>query len=187
MSVACRKRGGYALIEMVLAIGAVAIVVGLCAGMLHVLLRLDRAARSHVVETATIGRLARQLRHDVHAAREARTERAGNGPVTRLELVLPGDRTITYEMHERALLRREHQGNTVEWHETYTLPFCHEGAFVVQAQDGQDWVRLRLRRGPENEIAAGARSPRQDLAIDALAGRDLRRFPVSAEAKEETP
>jgi hypothetical protein len=90
-------------------------------------------------------------------------------------------------MHEHALSRREHHGATAEQHETYTLPFCREGSFVVQAEGGKDWVRLRLRRGPENEAATGARSPRQDLAVEALAGRDLRRFPGSAEAEEETP
>jgi hypothetical protein len=101
--------------------------------------------------------------------------------------VLPEDRTITYEMRPHTLLRREQRGATVERHETYRLPFCREGVFVVQAQEGKVWVQLRLRRGPENAAATGANSPRHDLAIDAVASRDRNRFSGSPKAKEETP
>jgi hypothetical protein len=174
---------------MVLAIGAVAIVIGLCAGMLHVLLRLDRTARSHLVETTTIGRLARQFRQDAHAARDAHRGAARNGPAAKLDLVLSGDRSVTYEMRDGSLLRREHGGDTAGRLEAYRLPCCREALFVVQAQDGAVWVQLRLRRGPEIDAAAGASrpSPRQDLAIDARVGRDLDRFPVSPKGEDEAP
>jgi hypothetical protein len=172
---------------MVLAIGAIAIVIGLCAAMLHVLLRLDRTARSHLVETTTIGRLARQFRQDVHAARDANRGAAGNGPAAKLELVFSGDRSVTYEMRDGSLLRREHHGNTAGRLEAYGLPFCREALFVMQAQDSEVWVQLRLRRGPESRIASGASGPRQDLAIDARVGRDLDRFPVSPKGEDEAP
>src|SRR5262249_7667548 len=79
-------RRGYSLVEIVLAMGAVAIVLGLCAGLLHVLLRLDRTGRTHLVESATIGRLARQFREDVHASRRAVASAAGDAPAAMLEL-----------------------------------------------------------------------------------------------------
>jgi hypothetical protein len=172
---------------MVLAIGSVAIVIGLCAGMLHVLLRLDRTARSHLVETTTIGRLARQFRQDIHAAREANPSAAGNGPAAKLELVLAGDRSITYETRDGSLLRREHRGDTAGRLETYRLPYRREGAFVVQPQDGKVWVQLRLRRSPESDAASGASGRRQDVAIDAHLGRDLDRFRVSPKGEDQTP
>jgi type II secretory pathway component PulJ len=187
MSPSWAKRHGYALVEMVLAIGAVAIVIGLCAGMLHVLLRLDRTARSHLVETTTIGRLARQFRQDVHAAHDANRGATGNGAAAKLELVLSGDRSIIYEMRDGSLLRREHHGNTAGRLETYRLPFCREGVFTMHTQDGKVWVQLRLRRGPESGVASGASGPRQDLAIDARVGRDLDRFSVRPKSEDETP
>jgi hypothetical protein len=187
MSKAYRKHGGYALVEMVLAIGAVAIVLGLCGGILHVLLRLERTARSHLTETATIGRLARQFRQDVHASREANSSGGENGPAPKLELTLPGDRAIAYEMRPRALVRRERQGASTLRYETYVLPLCREGDFVVQAQGAKVWVRLRLRRGPENEAATGANSPRQELAIVALGGRDLAPREAGPLEREVTP
>ena len=55
---------GFTLIETVLVVGAISVILGLCGGLLHVMLRLDRAGRAHLVETATVGRLARQFRQD---------------------------------------------------------------------------------------------------------------------------
>ena len=162
---------------MVLAIGAVAIVLGLCGGLLHVLLRLDRTGRAHLVETATIGRLARQFRKDVHAAREPR---AGGdaGAAANLDLALSGDRRIVYEARERALVRTEHHGATVERRETYTLPFCRDSRFLVRGTDGQVWVSLELRRAIAKENETGPRSLRHDLQIEALAGKDEGRLPL---------
>ena len=162
---------GFSLIEMVLAISAVAIVLGLCAGLLHVLLRLDRTGRDHLVETATVGRLARQFRLDVHAAHAAKAG-GGDDPAAKLELVLTDDRTVVYEARPHALTRVENQGAIVQRRETYSLPFCREAGFMVQAETAASWVRLRLRRSPANDKDNGPRGLRHDLQIDALAGKD---------------
>jgi hypothetical protein len=166
-------RGGYALIEIVLAIGAVAIVLGMCAGLLHVLLRLDRAGRSHVVETATIGRLARQFRRDVHAASEVNALPGG----ATLELRLPGQPTVNYALGTHAVARSEHGGAPPERRETYLLPFLREGGFEVQVRDGQTWVRLKMRQGRALD----------QLAIVALAGRDRIGFESQTHESEVTP
>jgi type II secretory pathway component PulJ len=164
---------GYALIEIVLAIGAVAIVLGMCAGMLHVLLRLDRTGRSHVVETAAIGRLSRQFRQDVHAAREARALADGAS----LELRLPGESTVTYSLGTLAVARSAQQDMSPERRETYTLPLLREARFEVQDRDSQTWVRLKLRLGPA----------RDSLELAALAGRDKVRWDRLAKESEVTP
>ena len=161
----------YALIEMVLAIGSIAIVLGLCAGLLHVLLRLDRTGRAHLVETATIGRLARQFRQDVHAARQARIDGGPDGAAN-LDLKLAGDRRIVYEARERALLRTEQQGTTVQRRESYTLPFCRAGRFRVRAGDGKVWVSLELVRAIASAGETSPESLRHDLQIEALTDRD---------------
>jgi type II secretory pathway component PulJ len=170
-------RRAYALIEMVLVIGTIAIVLGLCAGLLHVLLRLDRTGRAHLVETATIGRLARQFRADVHAASEA-SNRGKNAATANLDLELAGERRIVYEAGDRALVRTEQQGATVERRERYTLPFCRAGRFRLRTTDDKVWVILELRRSPGGESESGPRSLRHDLQIEALAGRDQGRLLV---------
>jgi hypothetical protein len=164
-------RGGYTLIEMVLAIGAVAIVLGLCGGLLHVLLRLDRSGRDHLVETATIGRVARQFRQDVHAAREAKVSGEA-AAAAGLELALTEDRTIVYTMRDRALVRTEKRGDIAGRRESYALPFCRGGRFGVRNADSQVWVSLELLRGTGKDT--GPMSLRHDLPIEALAARDHR-------------
>ncbi len=177
-------RRGYALIEMVLAIGAVGIVLGMCGGLLHVLLRLDRAGRDHLVETATIGRLARQFRSDVHASTEAR---AGGdaGAAANLDLKLPEDRKIVYEAREREVVRTVHHGATVEKREAYRLPFSRNGRFLVRNTDSQVWVSLELRRGTAKESETGPGSLRHDLQIEAVAGKDRDRFALAEKPTKE--
>jgi type II secretory pathway component PulJ len=159
------------LIEMVLAIGAVAIVLGMCAGLLHVLLRLDRTGRDHMDEMATVGRLARQFRRDVHAADEAKAVGDG-GSSSKLELILPDDCTVVYEGSARALARTERHGAVVARRETYRLPSDRKTLFLVQPVAGKVWVSLRLQRGSEIPKPNGFRGLHHDLQIDAVAGKE---------------
>jgi type II secretory pathway component PulJ len=166
------SRRGFTIVEVLLVVGAVSLVLGLCAGLLHVLLRLDRTGRAHLVETTTVGRLARQFRQDVHAATRAKPVAGADGPLSNLELAFPEDRIVAYEAREHALVRTQNHGAEVERRETYTLPFRREPRFLVRDDEGKVWVSLRLPRGAESDT--GPKSLRHDLQIEALAGRDHR-------------
>ena len=63
-----RRRRGYALIEVMVVITITAVMLGLCAGMIHLLMRLDRSGRSTAEEAADLARLARDFRADAHAS-----------------------------------------------------------------------------------------------------------------------
>jgi prepilin-type N-terminal cleavage/methylation domain-containing protein len=162
------RRCGFTLIEVVLVVGAVAVVTGLCAGLLRVLLRLDRVAKSHALETATVARLARQFRQDVHAS-IGQPVGNENEPATKLELALPGGRSVLYEAHERAVARSQRLGAAVERRETYNLPYCRDPRFVVRSENDRACAILQLPKNVEG--SAGARAA---LRIEALAGRDRR-------------
>jgi hypothetical protein len=143
-------------------------VTGLCAGLLRVLLRLDGVAKSHALETATVARLARQFRQDVHAGTGQPADNE-NEPATKLELALPGGRSVLYEAHERAVARSQRLGAAVERRETYNLPYCRDPRFLVRHENGRAWAIFQL---PQNlDGNAGARA---GLRIEALAGRDRR-------------
>jgi hypothetical protein len=164
------KRRGFSIIEVLLVVGAVALLLGLCSGLLHVLLRLDRTGRAHAVETATVGRLARQYRQDVRAAIRARSVAGEDGAMSKLELTFPGERVVAYQPRDQALVRTQQQGAEVARRETYTLPFCQGPRFDVREVDDKVWVSLRLPRGSE----PGPNSLHHDLQIEALVGRDHR-------------
>jgi hypothetical protein len=135
------------------------------------MLRLDRTGRAHLIETRSLGRLARQLRQDVHAARKA-TPAEGGDPSKTLELLLPGDTIVAYEARERGLVRSEKHGASLDRRESYTLPSCSDPRFLVQTNEAQTWIHLRLPRGPMRGEGGG--SLHQSLEIDALLGRDHR-------------
>ena len=142
---------GFSLIEIVLVIGAVAVLLGLCAGILHVLLRLDRTGRQHLVETATVGRLARQFRHDVRAATAAKPIAGETGLARRLELSLTQGHVVEYQGDEHSVVRLEKKkhGGSIDRREFYRLPFCWDPRFSLHDERGQATVCLELPRGGE--------------------------------------
>jgi len=73
------RRRGFTLFEIILVVAGAATLVATCAMLLHVLLRLDTVARSHLNDASTVGRLARQFREDVRTAASA-DPRTGANP-----------------------------------------------------------------------------------------------------------
>jgi hypothetical protein len=156
------------MIEVVLAVFLVSLVLGLSAGLLHVLLRLDRSGRSAAVESSTVGRLSRQFRRDVHAAVAARVEtRRG---FSELSLELDEGHSVAYRSRTHALERTERRPDAAERLETYRIPNGRDPRFEVRAEDGTTWVALRLMRGDDGDPG----TLRPDIGIVADAGRDAR-------------
>src|SRR3954462_486223 len=100
-------RAGFTLIEMVLVIGAMSIVLGLCAGTIHALLRVHRSSREHLNDVTTVGRLALQFRRDARAATGAKAIGDEGEAAEGLELALPDGMTITYRADRDGLIRVE--------------------------------------------------------------------------------
>ena len=163
-------RFGYSIIEVVLVISAVSIVLGLCAGLIHVLLRLEKGERTHLGETGTIARLAQQFRKDVHAATRATLDPIDERGGARLDVATPTDRTIDYRAGERSIVRTQHHGDEVERRETFSLPSCPEPRFLKSEGGGGVWLILSLPRGAGPET--GPKGLRHNFRIEALMGRD---------------
>ncbi len=143
-----RRRRGYSLIETLLVISAMAVVFGLCASMIHGLLRLDRAGRARLNEAATLSRLARQFRQDVRAASTSRSS-GKDDPRQELVLSVPPDRAIEYRWSKGRVLRAERAPGRADRHETYRLPDRAAPRFQVLDEHGVVWVSLGLDRKPD--------------------------------------
>ena len=87
---------GYSLVEMVLVIGGLSIILGLCGSLLHTLLRLDRSGRESINDSTTLGRLARQFRRDVRSSHAAKPGDPGS-----LELTRPDGPSVSYQGRRR--------------------------------------------------------------------------------------
>jgi hypothetical protein len=163
------RRRGYMIVELLLVLTALVIVFGLCVGLIHSLLRLDRAGRDHLAEATTRGRLARQFRQDVRAASRSSLSEGPAPPLGRLELEAPDGRVVVYEPGDGRLLRIERAGDRQVRREEYRFPSRAAAQFRSRREDGASFVILTLRR------KGGATSgPQRESDYEALLGRDAR-------------
>lgn len=156
---------GYTLIEMVLVVGAVSLVLGLCATVLSAVFKVDRSGRNAVADATTIARLARQFRQDVRAAGTARVAGAKPPAGAGLDLVGTGGASIVYRVEGGRLVRQVRQGDTVGARESYAVERLGPVAFGVDA--GRAW--LVLARHPDE----GPGLARPEVRIEARVGKDL--------------
>jgi len=162
-----RRRRGYALIELLVLITIVAVMLGLCAGMLHLLMRLDRVGRSAADEAADMARLGRDFRADAHASPAA-------GPAGRtpdgITLAVAEGRSVEYRARPTDILRTVREGDKVRHREQYRRPARSAVRFEV-ARDGPAAIAsLTISREPGGKDG----SPARDVRIDAALGLDRR-------------
>lgn len=158
-----RHRRGYSLIETVVVVGAVTIVLSLCGLILHGMLRLDRAGRGQFDDSATIGRLSRQFREDVHAAATVETPVSKNVPRM---LTLKRDNLAIEYRAEGPWLTRTERGDDgkARNREGYRVDRIGPVKFVVK----RPLVNLTLDRMPEKTVGF----PHPAIRIDAELGKD---------------
>jgi type II secretory pathway component PulJ len=171
------KRRGYAIIEMLLVMSAMAILLGLCVGLIHGLLRLDRISRGHLAEATTRDRLARQLRQDVRGAASSKPAGKTNDPSDRLELSRSDGRIVLYQMREGHLERTERDGDRVVRGERFSLPSRAAPQFRVREQGGSVFIVATF---PRKSIAKPGETARE-FQVEARLGKD-RRFAGLGEA-----
>lgn len=163
------KRAGYSLVEMVLAIGALSVVLGLCVASIRGLITLDRANRARLNEGVVLDRLGRQFRQDVRAARSARAV-DDPGKTDRLELQLPPSGVVEYHWDGSRVVRVERSPGTSDRRETYRLPNRKPPKFQASGAAGQMWVSLVIER----KAGPASLEPEHEFRAEAWVGRDLR-------------
>jgi type II secretory pathway component PulJ len=164
-----KNRAGYSLIEMVLVIGALSAVLGLCVGTIRGLVTLDRSGRARLTEEATLSRLARQVREDVRAARSGIVTGA-NDKNSQLDLRLSAGQVIEYRWAVGRLTRTRRGPGKTESHEAFTLPHRANPRFKVSDEAGQTWVTFVLE--PKADVAPLERQ--REFLVEAWLGKDHR-------------
>ncbi len=105
-----RTRGGWTLIEMLITLTVMGSVTGIAVKTLGSMLRSERNGIEHVARLATISRLARQFRSDIHAA--GTIEINSSEPTRPLLLITVKDsHQIQYAIESFGLLRTERRPN----------------------------------------------------------------------------
>ena len=165
-----KRRRGYALIEVILVVTITAVMLTLCAGMIHLLLRLDRSGRSTAEESADLARLARDFRADAHAATPvAPADRSAE----KLTLAVAGGKSVEYLVRPRDVLRTLREGEKVRRFETYRRPPRASVRIFVTGEGPRPFATLVFDRPADGRDDSLYR----DYRIEAELGKDSRLTP----------
>ena len=157
-----RPRGGYTLIEMVMVIGAVSIIIGLCASVLSGLFRIERAGRDSMADARTLARLARQFRQDVRAAAQAKTTTAKEGGG--LSLTGADGAATLYLLDYGRLVREDRRGDQLQARESYAAERLGPISFGVEGR--RVWAVLARRTEGKPALH------RPEVRVEAALGKD---------------
>ena len=150
------RRRGSSLLEILVLLGTTALMLGLCAALIQVLLRVDRAGRADYVEASEASRLALAFRADVRSAIVARpTENA-------LELDGPDGPIARYRIEPGSVVRVRPGGGESGRRDAFRLPRLEsaEGAFAIDDRDGRTFVSLTFA-GPGDRVEAALGADRR--------------------------
>ncbi len=153
-------RPGFSLVEMLGTITVLTILLGLAAGMIRTLLRLDQSGRDAMVVAADTTRLSHDFRNDAHRSTSLAAPVPGED---RLTWTLSDDSEVSYLIRPHDLLREVRQGGKIQHRELYRRPPRSSVWFDAVAGPGPPLVSIVLRREP------GSAAP--DDRIDAEFGR----------------
>ena len=167
MMIPHRFRRGYSLIELITVLTVLVILLSLCAGMIHSLMKLDRAGREALDEAADMARLSTDFRADFHAANQQDVVLSAPD-----HLIWNGaeNRTVEYVVRRNDILRSVRLGSKIRHSETYRKPVKVSIRFERNNQGASHFIRVYLDR----EVANANGSLYQDFRIDAELGRNLR-------------
>jgi hypothetical protein len=170
-----RVRRGYSLIELVMLIVSTSLILGLCAGILHALLKVDRSGRAHVAGLSREARLSGLLRADVRAARHVLPAAAADT----LSLALDDDHVVEYHVQRGELVRVDRIRDTIRNQDAFTLPRGGSVQFEVDPGDEATLVRLVTAK-PQAAIDTYSGRPTR---IEAVLGQGRRFEPVGKSSK----
>ncbi len=163
------RRGGWALLELLVVITAATALLGLAAGLIHQMLKIDGAERSRVVVAADLERLAHDLRSDAHSA--ARLAESAPG---RVILALAESRSVEYTVRGREILRTARRGEKVDHREQYRLPATTVARFESTGDRAGSLIAVVVTADPAASKGRPPEAGYRDYRIEAAVGRDGR-------------
>ncbi len=164
----CRR--GITILETMIVVTGVAVMLGLCAVTLQLLMKLNGASQARLGAAMTFERLARQLREDVHASETVLLAPAilPEGKPATLRLTLEPAHLIAYEVHDTSIVRLESRAGKRIRHESYGLAHSRTGRFELRDEVGGKLVGLVMSSSP----GTSRTDPPRPLEVLALVGKD---------------
>jgi prepilin-type N-terminal cleavage/methylation domain-containing protein len=160
------RRRGVTLVELLVVITVGTLMLGMCVGTIHLVLRLDRGGRAQVSDRMARARLAQYFRADVRAA--LRTEPA-TGRVQKLTLFLPEERVVEYRIEPRRVLRVRTEAGTLKNQDAFPLPRKCEAHFELEDRAGKTFAGLVVLNQERAALAALG-----EFRVEGVVGKDHR-------------
>ena len=179
-----RSRRGVTIIEVIVLMTGVAAMLGLAVILLQLLMKLDADSRSRFDAAASLARLARQFRHDVHAAGSARLVEQPASKAAVLTIDSGPDRAIEYRVKgEDRIIRVETGKGTEVRRESFLVPRSGSIRLSIDEEDGRKFAALTVDR-----VAAKNRTdPPRRYEILALVGKNRDQVAGAAKAAGGKP
>jgi hypothetical protein len=142
------------------------VMLALCAGMIHLLLKLDRAGRSAAEVSADLARLATDFRADVHAASSDSSDPTN----ARILLSMSNGKSVEYLFRPTDVLRTVRQGEKTRHFEVYRRPSLSTVQIDRFRESNRPFIALVIDR-PADERSI---SSYHNFRIEAELGKDRR-------------
>jgi type II secretory pathway component PulJ len=168
-------RRGITIIEVMIVVSCVAVLLGLCAVSIQLLMKLNTDIQGRYSESVALERLGRQLRDDAHASRSvAMIEDAKKVDRPRgLRLVLEPEHSAVYEFGDGGVVRTEMRAGKNVRHERFTLARGAGARFELRDEASRRLVALVVTRPPGKSQA----EPPRPFELVALQGKDRVEMP----------
>lgn len=179
------RRSAYTLVELLAVLSVFSATLAIIILTLHGLQKSSDRLRSDLESGTEQGRFAHQLRSDAHAAETfvARAAENSADQPTTLELTLPDQQTIEYQLCDDHVQRLVRRGNAVVQRESYrVVPAAHRGWTAVTT-GVRPLVTVYLQRPAASAPDAHPSAPL--WCVDAVIG--LSSSPNQRPAAESTP
>jgi hypothetical protein len=159
---------------------AVAAMLGLSVLMLQLLMRLEGDSRSRLDGAASLARLARQFRRDVHGASTARILQQAAAKPAGLRIELGPKGVVEYQVKgDGQVVRLETEEKNIVGREAYAVPRSGAVQIELNEQDGRRFVVLAIDR----LVSKSRTDPARRFEVLALLGKNEDRVSTTAAAK----
>lgn len=160
-----RRSRGLTLVELMAAFATLTLVLGVCAALITMLLKLSGTSRDHIADEIALARIARLFREDVRLASKCDMT-STRQPARRITLST-GPFVVEYALSRTGLTRTMQRDDEPLKYELLRLPPTASAMrFERQSADGADMIGLVLTRQAKSK--GGAIS--HEFRIEAAAG-----------------